>query len=171
MLKIYNEYQKHGIDEYYKNYSTQYVNPHEEKIKSIYLKYIYNELIDNKLILDIACGSGLISQIISEFNTNLIVKGCDPYFNNKYCHYDYSFEDIVQGKLEESYDVGICCYAYHLMKYELQYDFLTNIAYSLKKFIIISPSKKIIINHPLWKIINSIRQDKITVIILEKLIF
>lgn len=171
MLKIYNEYQKYGVAEYYKTHSTQYTNPHEEKIKNIYLKYIRKYIIDSKKILDIACGSGLISEIISEYDNHLIVKGCDPYFDNKYCHYNYSFEDIVKGELSESFDIGICCYAYHLMKYELQYDFLTNIAYLLNKFIIISPSKKIIINHPLWKINNHIREDKITIIILEKLIF
>ena len=34
MLKIYNEYQKYGVQNYYKKFSSKYINPHEDKIKN-----------------------------------------------------------------------------------------------------------------------------------------
>jgi hypothetical protein len=50
----------------------------------------------------------------------------------------------------------------------MRYDFLTNLALVINKFIIITPSKKIIISHPLWSVFEYIREEKITIIILEK---
>jgi hypothetical protein len=96
-----------------------------------------------------------------------------PYFDNKFCSMKLSFEDIALGKLiklEKHYNLAICCYAYHLIKDEWEYDFLTNLAYNVSKFIIITPSKKISISHPFWKITENIREEKITIIILENII-
>jgi hypothetical protein len=176
MLKIYNEYQKYGVKDYYKNYSKEYYNPHQDKIKNIYKKYLYNIVSRNDKIIDIACGDGLISKIINEFNNNdknnknIMIDGSDPYFDNIYTTLKYSFEDIAKGKLNElsiKYDIAICCYAFHLIDEKWKYDFLSNMAINTSKFIIITPSKKIKINHPLWKIVKEIRDDKITIIILD----
>ena len=53
------------------------------------------------------------------------------------------------------------------MEEGLRYDFLSSLALSVKTFIILSPSKKININHPMWNIVKDIRIDKVTLIILE----
>ena len=171
MLKIYEQYKKHGVDLYYQKFNCEYNNPHSDKIKDIFVKYILDELKNQNgkhitSIIDIACGSGLISEIAADLNLPVKIKGSDPYFTNKYCHYNYSFKDISVGKLTESFDIAICCYAYHLIKKDLQYSFLTNLYFVCQKFIIISPSKKIYIEHPMWKIANTIRDNKITLIIL-----
>jgi hypothetical protein len=169
MLKIYNEYQKYGVENYYKKFSNEYINPHEDKITNIYNKHIKELINKADKIIDIACGDGLICRLVNQYNNNFNIEGCDPYFNNKYCKLNLSFEDISKGKLLNEYNVGICCYAYHLISSELRYDFLTNLALLLDKFIIITPSKKIIINHPLWNVSKVIREDKITIIILNKI--
>jgi SAM-dependent methyltransferase len=169
MLKIYQEYQLYGIEEYYKNFSCNYFNPHEEKIKQIYLKYIKDLINHNDKIIDIACGNGLVSRLVHKYNNNYNIVGCDPFFNNAYCKLNLSFEDIAKGKLETNYDLGICSYAYHLLDHKWRYDFLTQLSLILNKFIIITPSKKIQINHPLWKVDKYLREDKITLIILEKI--
>ena len=177
MLKIYDEYKKHGVENYYKNYSSQYTNPHKDRIIKLYIKHIKPILTNKDLIIDIACGDGLISKIINEFNNNnnnhnnnIIIDGSDPYFDNIYTTLKYSFEDIAKGKLTElskKYDLAICCYAFHLIDEKWKYDFLSNLAISTLKFIIITPSKKIKINHPLWKIVKEIREEKITILILD----
>ncbi len=171
MLKIYNEYQKYGVDNYYKKFSSEYTNPHENKIANIYNKYIKDLINKEDKIVDIACGDGLICRLVNKYNNNYNIDGCDPYFVNKYCKLNFSFEDISKGKLLTEYDIGICCYAYHLISSEMRYDFLTNLALVMDKFIIITPSKKIIISHPLWNIFKIIREDKITIIILQKIDF
>jgi len=169
MLKIYQEYQLYGIEEYYKNFSCNYFNPHEEKIKQIYLKHIKDLINQNDKIIDIACGDGLVSRLVHKYNNNYNIVGCDPFFNNVFCQLKLSFEDIAKGKLNNNYDIGICSYAYHLLDHNWRYDFLTQLSLILNKFIIITPSKKIEIYHPLWEISKYIREDKITLIILEKI--
>jgi 2-polyprenyl-3-methyl-5-hydroxy-6-metoxy-1,4-benzoquinol methylase len=167
-LKIYDQYQKYGVENYYKLFASKYSNPHEHKIVEIYKKFIKPIINEKDCILDLACGNGLISQLVNRYNKNNLVQGCDPYFTNKYCTMNYSFIDIVQGNLTNHFDIVICCYAYHLLDLDLEHDFLTNIALITKTFIIISPSKKIQIKHSLWKIFKEERIDKITIIILNK---
>jgi hypothetical protein len=74
---------------------------------------------------------------------------------------------IAIGLLEKSYDIAICCYAYHLIDSGWEFDFLNQLGSVAKKFIIITPSKKIRIDHPAWSIIKELRDDKITLIILQ----
>lgn len=170
MLKIYNEYQKHGIDNYYKTHSKDYYNPHEEKIKYIYIKHILNIITKYDKIVDIACGDGMITRIINKYNNNKNVDGIDPYFNNEYTQMKLSFEDIAKGELnkyDKIYNIAICSYAFHLMDKKLIYDFMSQLSMITKRFIIITPSKKINIKHPLWNIIKEIREDKVTIIILD----
>jgi len=175
MLKIYHEYKALGVDSYYKQKSETYYNPHYTTIEYIYTTYITHLINNNDIILDIACGDGLISRLINKHNntqhTTIIVEGTDPYFNNKYVTYKYSFEDIAKGNiplLNNYYNVVICCYAFHLLNTSWYYMFLEHLAQITNIFIIITPSKKIIINHPRWHIHTYTRDNKITLIILHK---
>ena len=169
MLKVYDMYQKHGVDDYYKKYSNDYYNPHQDKIKDLFIKHLQPLISRNDTILDIACGDGLISRIVNEYcycNLNNI-DGTDPFFNNMYVKMKLSFEDIAMGKLNKKYSIVICCYAFHLIKDSWKYDFLTQLALVTDTFIIITPSKKISINHDNWKIIKEIREDKVSLIIIK----
>lgn len=196
MLKIYNEYSTLGVDKYYKENNSTYYNPHQNKINKIFTEHIIpyiqslginntepkNSKIDQKLkILDLACGDGLVSRIVNNIIPvneiknkkcklqKLIIEGCDPYFNNKYVNYNYSFQDIANGYLYTKnlkYDLVTCCYAFHLLDTSWYYSFFEELALVTNNFIIITPSKKIEINHPRWVIKNKIRKDKITIIFL-----
>jgi 2-polyprenyl-3-methyl-5-hydroxy-6-metoxy-1,4-benzoquinol methylase len=169
MLKVYDMYQKHGVDDYYKKYSNDYYNPHQDKIKDLFRKHLQSLISRNDTILDIACGDGLISKIVNEYcycDYNNI-DGTDPFFNNMYATMKLSFEDIAMGKLNKNYNIVICCYAFHLIKDSWKYDFLTQLALVTDTFIIITPSKKITINHNDWKIMKEIREDKISLIIIK----
>ena len=167
MLKIYNEYIKYGVDGYYKVHNKDYFNPHSQKIEDLYTKYL-KELIDsNTTILDVACGDGLIGRLVEKYSNRCIIHGTDPYFNNKYTTYNYSFEDIAIGKLQKKYDIAICCYAFHLINPKWIFNFLNELANVTNTFIIITPSKKISINHSSWSISKELRIDKITLIILK----
>lgn len=168
-MQIHTEYKKYGVDNFYKKFSNIYKNPHEDKINNIYNKYVKNHIKKNDKILDIACGDGLMSRLIINYNQNNNVDGLDPYFSNKYIKYNMNFKDIVSGKLNNMfYDVCICSYAFHLIPNEMVYDFLTQLSFISSKFIIISPSKKLKFYNELWNQTKMIREDKITLIILEK---
>jgi SAM-dependent methyltransferase len=169
MLKVYDMYQKHGVTNYYKKYSNDYYNPHQDKIKDLFIKHLQPLISRNDTILDIACGNGLISRIVNEYcnyDYNNI-DGTDPFFDNMYVTMKLSFEDIAMGKLNKKYDIVICCYAFHLIKDSWKYDFLTQLALVTDTFIIITPSKKITINHDDWKIVKELREDKVTLMILK----
>lgn len=167
MLSVYDEYSTHGVDQYYKQFSSSYYNPHESKIIDV-LNNIFNKYLQNcNTILDFACGDGLIAKYINSKNINIVVEGSDPYFNNQYCDYNFSFDDIICGKMVNQFDTVICCYAYHLLDFNKRYDFLTQLSEIAKKFIIISPSKKISVNHPLWTVLENARIDKITIIVIK----
>ena len=187
-LKIYNQYAKYGIDGYYKEFAEEYYNPHADKITDLYNRYLKDDindvLLNGKNILDIACGDGLMNRIIlAGMNDDKGVVaakqiiGCDPYFENKYVNYSYSFEDIAMGLVdsnteEKKYTVGICCYAFHLLDKSWYYNFFNELAEIItERFIIITPSKKIVIEHPLWNVEKNIRdiKTKISLIILRRI--
>jgi hypothetical protein len=167
MLKIYDEYQKYGVAGYYKVHNKDYFNPHHQKIEDLYLKYLKELIGSNINVLDIACGDGLIAKLVNKYNNNSIIEGTDPYFNNKYTTYNYSFEDIAMGKLQKKYGMAICCYAFHLIDPKWTFNFLSELANITNMFVIITPSKKIYINHPSWCIFKEVRVDKVTLIILK----
>lgn len=169
MLKVYDMYQKHGVDDYYKKYSNDYYNPHQDKIKDLFIKHLRPLISRNDIILDIACGDGLISRMINEHCDCMLknIDGTDPFFDNMYATMKLSFEDIAIGKLNKTYDIAICCYAFHLIKDSWKHDFLTQLSLVTDIFIIISPSKKISINHDDWKIVKELREDKISLIIIK----
>lgn len=167
MSGIYDQYQKYGVKNYYKQFSEQYKNPHEQKITELYIKYIKNLISSEDIILDIACGDGLISKLVNKYNNNYNVKGTDPYFKNSYCHYNCSFEDIALGNIKDKYNIAICCYAYHLLENSWQFSFLNSLAEITDTFIIITPSKKINIVHPRWSLVKEFREDKITILVVE----
>ena len=143
-MKIYDNYKLYGVENYYKNFAKEYYNPHSNKIKQLFNKYIVQFIENDSKILDLASGNGLIKLLVNNAKT------CDPFFN---ADYSFSFEDITKGFFTDFFDIIICCYAYHLLDEKWRYDFLTQLSLISNKFIIISPSKQIKIKHPLWKII------------------
>jgi hypothetical protein len=163
MLRIYDEYQKYGVAEYYRRFNASYTNPHEGKIAKIVERHVSHFVDSTDTILDIACGDGLISRL---FPDN-IVEGTDPFFPDV-ATFAFSFEDIAMQRLQKRYNVAICCYAFHLIDPAWKYDFLTGLALVTNKFIIITPSKKVVIKHPLWDIMSETRDMKITIMILQK---
>jgi 2-polyprenyl-3-methyl-5-hydroxy-6-metoxy-1,4-benzoquinol methylase len=167
MLKVYDMYQKHGVDDYYKKYSNNYYNPHQDKIKDLFIKHLQPLISRNDTILDIACGDGLISRMIKEHCDYNNIDGSDPFFDNMYVTMKLSFEDIAMGKLNKKYNIAICCYAFHLIKDSWKYDFLTQLALVTDTFIIITPSKKITINHDDWEFVKELREDKVSLIIIK----
>ena len=123
-LKIYNEYQKYGVEDYYKKFSKTYSNPHEERIKKVYLEHIGPLIDSNHKILDIATGSGLMCKLVNSYSGNYNIEGTDPYFSNEYCNMNLSFRDIAKGMLTREYDTAICCYPKDcLLKQDLRLSF------------------------------------------------
>ena len=69
-LDIRNNYQKFGVENYYKNVKHEYKNPHLSYIEESILKIINDYNIDFSKVLDLACGTGEITTILKEYNIN-----------------------------------------------------------------------------------------------------
>lgn len=144
-------YEKLGIDEYYKQHSEDYTNPHYKTIEHILKNYIETYDI-GKNILDLCCGSGEITRILDSIG-NYNIEGLDPYTAPAYAKntdkecYIYNFKDIVNGALEnKKYDTIICSFAMHLCEESM----LNNLLYQLSRItdilIILTPHKRPEIN-------------------------
>ena len=144
MDSIRNKYKAIGVTKYYKIHGDEYVNPHFKKLKTTLPLFINKETLGRSL--DLCCGSGEITKI---FNCT---EGLDPYTyksytrnTNKFCH-ALSFDDILNGKLNQKYDTILCSYALHLCDTSKLPIVIYQLSLITNKLIIISPHKKPKIN-------------------------
>lgn len=162
MDAIRKEYEKMGVDNFYKQNSNEYKNPHYNIIKTIIPEI--KEFIGPHC-LDLCCGGGEITMCLPEYD----IKGLDPYTyelykknTNKEC-YKYSFVDIVQGKLTEKFDTIIRCFALHLCKESMLPTLLWQLSTISKKLIVISPHKRPDCNNVSgWTLEKTIKKERVT---------
>jgi 2-polyprenyl-3-methyl-5-hydroxy-6-metoxy-1,4-benzoquinol methylase len=162
---IRTEYEKIGVENYYINNSSKYINPHLNDIETSIEQIVNNEKIDLSSILDMSCGNGEITnKLLSMRLTN--IEGSDLYMCDEYkLHTNLncmklSFKDIQQGKLKKKYSTIFCSYALHLANITLLPYLLWELSFSCKFFILLEPTKKPIINEDAWILINSFINGK-----------
>lgn len=155
---IRSEYEKSSPEEYYKNKSQEYSNPHKDRINKC-LDYLNkNYKIGN--FLDLSCGDGVVSNYLIGLGLNNF-SATDPYlcdiwnkkFNGKKC-YSLSFEDISVSGLPDKFDTIICSYALHLCDKSHLNNLLYQLSLSCKNFVVISPSKYPQINEDFFELVD-----------------
>lgn len=148
MDKIRLEYEKFGVDDYYKNNALIYSNPHKEIIANNLKEIMPNlNLSKNLRILDLCAGSGEITEFLIKNGFKNII-GSDPYIKDLYIKntgkecFEFTFKEIATGKLKQEYDVIFCSFALHLAEESMLPQILYNLSLITRKLIIISPHKK-----------------------------
>lgn len=144
IMSIREMYEKHGVKEYYEK--GEYENLHEEVIHE-HLEKIYPELMLGDGVLDLGCGTGLVTKwLLSKGYDN--ITGCDPYLNTQYqletgrpC-LDFSFEDIANGELFTRQSLVICSFSLHLCPESFLHNCLYNLNLNSEQLLIISPHKR-----------------------------
>jgi len=118
---IRQEYEDHGVAEFYRTQGTQYRNPHEQAIREAIQLAVARWPLDLSYILDLACGSGEATLMLRELGAAAI-EGIDPYTGAAYAQRTgqlaepFSFEDITAGALaDRRYSLIVCSYALHLV--------------------------------------------------------
>jgi hypothetical protein len=171
---IRKNYQKFGVEDYYKNVKGEYVNPHFDCIEKSIKEVVENYNLDFNNVLDLAAGTGEVTTILKELNINNVI-GCDPYLYKEYIEYTnseclkYSFEDITKGVLKNyNFSTIICSYALHLADKSILNDLLWNLSLISKNLIILSPNNSPIVNENNWQLIDSFKIDKCKTRIYEK---
>lgn len=149
VMHIRNEYQKMGVETFYKNNASSYENPHEKIIHSHLRLLIKNKVIKtNDKILDLCCGTGQVSSFLKT-NGFKFITGCDPFTNIEYQKrlglkaYNFDFRNIANGSLSKNkFDVVICSFAMHLCPVSLLPQLLYQLSLISNKLVIVSPHKK-----------------------------
>ncbi len=143
-------YQEYGIENFYKKFSKNYINPHEPKINRAIKFIVENWDMDLYKILDLAAGSGEVTRSLMEMGYNAI-EGADPFTfllyekkTGKICH-KISFDNILLGKFKKKYSTIICSFALHLADESKLPMIIWNLSIMTKNLIILSPHKKPII--------------------------
>lgn len=142
---IRKSYENNGVKNFYLQSGNSYTNPHIKDVQMCLRESVNTWNLPTSSILDLACGSGEVSECFGSTN----VTGVDPYTQKAYFNrigkypLSYSFDDIINGVLlEHRYDIIICSYAMHLIEESK----LPNLCYALaqisNKMLIVSPHKK-----------------------------
>lgn len=164
---IRHNYQKFGVEDFYKNVKNDYINPHFEFIKNSLINIVNNYNLDFSNVLDLAAGTGEVTTILNELNINNII-GLDPYLYDEYIKntnnkcLKYSFNDIQKGILDKyKFSTIICSYALHLCEKSILPDVLWNLSLISKNLIILSPNNNPIINETNgWILIDNFKIKK-----------
>ena len=143
-------YEELGVDEYYKEHSDTYSNPHIDRIEYLLKTKTAYENIGNT-VLDLCCGSGEITNILlnNDINNKYNIDGLDPYTASAYTRntgqrcMKLDFKDIVLGALKNKRcDTIICSYAMHLCEESMLNNLLYQLSLISETLIIVTPHKR-----------------------------
>lgn len=154
-----------GVEDFYKVIGNDYENPHLDDIKRSMEKITSYDL-DFTNVLDLACGLGEVTNILSEKGIKNI-EGCDPYLYNEYQNrtgkkcLKMTFEDIARNGLVNKYSSIFCSYAMHLCDKSSLPNLLWNLSMSCDNLVIISPNNKPTVKKENgWNILNFFKEGK-----------
>lgn len=150
--KIRPQYEQLGVEGYYQTHGATYQNPHEKQIRVLLEQLV--PCLDLSNVLDLACGSGEVSQKILELGGR--VSGIDPFTAQGYAKRTgliaepYSFEAVAAGALKNrQYSLIVCSFALHLAPVSRLPLLIFALANISPKLLIISPHKRPILK-PQW---------------------
>lgn len=163
---IRTEYEDLGVEDFYKQKGSDYINPHlkyiEESIKTI----VDGGTVDLSKVLDLASGTGEVTNILNDLGY-YDIDATDPYLfkeyeeNTGYKCMKYSFLDIQQGKLKiKKYSAIICSYGLHLADKSILHDLFWELSMISDYLIIISPNKRPEVSEDSWELVNEFKNVK-----------
>lgn len=145
-MKIRLEYQKTGVNQFYKTHADSYRNPHESCVVSLIQSIIPLWNLNLTNVLDLSCGSGEATLPLLDFGAS--VQGIDPFTCHSYqkrtkqLAEKMTFDDICKGSLDDrNYSMIVCSYAIHLLERSKLPLLLYKLSEISKQLLIISPTK------------------------------
>lgn len=155
---IRTEYEDLGVEDFYKKKGDKYFNPHLQYIKESIKKIVDKGTVDLSKVLDLAAGSGEVTNILNDLGYYNI-EATDPYLfkeyenNTGYKCMRYSFEDIQRGKIKnKKYSAIICSYGLHLADKSILHDLFWEMSMISDFLIIISPNKRPEVSKDSWEL-------------------
>jgi 2-polyprenyl-3-methyl-5-hydroxy-6-metoxy-1,4-benzoquinol methylase len=145
MAAIRNLYSELGVEQYYAQSGGAYTNPHFLQIEALLVQN--QSRIDYAEVLDFCCGGGEVSQVLQKLDYPL-PQASDPYTQEAYRQnigkecWDFSFEEVIRGKLEGQFSSIICSFAMHLCPQKQLYPLVYQLFQHTAQLIIITPHKR-----------------------------
>ncbi len=167
-MAIRAAYEKHGVTQFYKEFSNDYENPHENEVKKIIEFAHKNWKVDFSKTLDLAAGNGEVTralQRVGEFKIDAV----DPFTfalyektTEKKC-LPISFEDILQGALDgKRYSTIVCSFALHLAEIDKLPMLCWKLSQISDSLVIITPHKRPAIKEEWgWKLDQEVVIDRV----------
>ncbi len=148
---IRGEYEKHGVEAYYRSFGGEYRNPHEPQIGDALRRGHEQWRLDLSRVLDLAAGSGEATLVLQSLGAEQI-SGVDPFTSEAYQARigrparSYSFEDIAAGALaSERYSLIVCSFALHLCEPSRLPALLFQLSQIAPQLLVLSPHKRPVI--------------------------
>lgn len=171
-LEVRNQYKFYGSpDEYYKKEKENYHNPHFEIVKKLLLQFKLEP--GTQSVIDLCCGNGEVTSVLSEIYPSVTFTGVDPYLDEIYKRKQkrdclkLSFKDLATDfEAFPQTDVIVCSFALHLCPTDLLPTILFNLASKSKYLVILTPNKKPDI-HQFWELIETQKEERVTMKIYE----
>lgn len=142
---IRNLYSELGVEAYYRLYGEEYANPHFPQVRELLRNNAHR--IDYSHVLDFCCGGGEVSLVLRELGFDQ-TEGCDPYTQSLFeanlgrpC-LSWSFQDVIQGKLQGRYSAVICSFAMHLCPEKQLYPLVQALFRCAPLLFILTPHKR-----------------------------
>lgn len=142
---IRNLYSELGVEGYYQLHGEEYANPHFVQVRELLRRNAHR--IDYSNTLDFCCGGGEASLVLRELGFDR-TEGCDPFTGKLFeanlgrqC-LPWSFQDVIQGKLQGSYSSVICSFAMHLCPAKQLYPLVQALFRCAPQLVIITPHKR-----------------------------
>lgn len=142
----FRKHYKNGVKEFYLTNGMKYYNPHHSDI-STGINFLFKIKNNINKILDLCAGGGEVTKAVLYMKYNVNIVGADPFtyklyeFNTKLKCYKWSFDDIMEGCIDEQFDMIICSYALHLCEKNKLYNIMESLSRSTKYLCVISPFK------------------------------
>jgi hypothetical protein len=158
-------YDELGSDEFYRQSSATYRNPHESTVAALVRRAVNEWPIDVTDVLDLACGSGEVTLALLQCDGVRSIHGIDPYTGAAYTERTggtaeaLTFADIAAGALEwREWSTVFCSFALHLAEVSRLPVLLHRLADIAPSLVVITPHKRPEID-PSW---GWILRDEIT---------
>lgn len=134
-----------GVEAYYQLHGGEYANPHFPQVRELLRNNAHR--IDYSHALDLCCGGGEVSLVLREMGFD-DTQGCDPFTQSLFeanlgrpC-LPWSFQDVIQGKLQGSYSAVICSFGMHLCPQKQLYPLVQALFARAPQIVIITPHKR-----------------------------
>jgi hypothetical protein len=148
---IRTEYERRGVEGFYREIGASYRNPHEPQLRRVLDIVVPEWKVELSQVLDLAAGSGEVTVALRELGAGKI-DGIDPFTYEAYRSRTgnpagrETFEEIAGGALSgRCYSLIVCSFAMHLVEESRLPGLASQLSQIAPQLLILTPHKRPVI--------------------------